>query len=329
MAFENKPLTRRKALTGAAAISAVGVAACNAETTTKPAAETAPAKKELVLNYKDPKWNRDALARIHGNLDFSKEKIGWFKGKAIGVVPGKKNLEICGFEGFSVTRLLPWPNGAYRKLLREVGFYTDLKTGEILEELKNPYTGEIVRTVPIANDPFNFTIEEFWPEPPSYGGLNDDDKPPRIPMIKKWQEKGDTVLLESDIHLFYPSALQPDKWPRESSGPMNRVSEMFRYIIDRNQLGDPDNTSVEFFGSWVRETPWFPWLLMDGAPGHCMYVCDQGAWDHWDFVPQNIIDAAKAIDPKFLSAPTEDYGPSLSSLEWYARQQTPAKPRVK
>ena len=329
MAFENKPLTRRKALTGAAAISAVGVAACNAETTTKPAAETAPAKKELVLNYKDPKWNRDALARIHGNLDFSKEKIGWFKGKAIGVVPGKKNLEICGFEGFSVTRLLPWPNGAYRKLLREVGFYTDLKTGEILEELKNPYTGEIVRTVPIANDPFNFTIEEFWPEPPSYGGLNDDDKPPRIPMIKKWQEKGDTVLLESDIHLFYPSALQPDKWPRESSGPMNRVSEMFRYIIDRNQLGDPDNTSVEFFGSWVRETPWFPWLLMDGAPGHCMYVCDQGAWDHWDFIPQNILDAAKAIDPKFLSAPTEDYGPSLSSLEWYARQQTPAKPRAK
>ena len=51
MAFENKPLTRRKALTGAAAISAAGVAACSAETTSKPATETAPAKKELVLNY--------------------------------------------------------------------------------------------------------------------------------------------------------------------------------------------------------------------------------------------------------------------------------------
>ena len=329
MTFDRKPLTRRKALTGAAAISAAGVAACSAETSAPAATNAAPAKKKLVLDYKNPKWNRDALARLHGNLDFSKEKIGWFKGKAIGVVPGRKNLEICGFEGFSVTRLIPYPNGAYRKLLREVGFYTDLETGEVLEELENPYTGEIVRTVPIANDPFNFTIEEYWPEPPNYGGLNEDDKPPRVPMIRKWLEKGDTVLFESDIHLFYPSALQPDKWPRESSGPNNRVSEMFRYIIDRNQLGDPDNTSIEFFGSWVRETPWFPWLLMDGAPGHCMYVCDQGAWDHWDFVPQNIIDAAKAIDPKFLSAPTEDYGPSLSSLEWYARQQTPAKPRTK
>ena len=326
MTIENKPLSRRQALTGVAALSAASVASCSQSTGTESSTKTGSTKKPLVLDYKNPKWNRDALARIHGNTDFSQEKIGWYKGKAMGVVPGKKNIEICGFEGFSVTRLIPWENGAYRKLLREVGFYTDLKTGEILEEIENPYTGEIVRTVPIANDPFNFTIEEFWPEPPSYGGLN-TVKPPRVPMIKKWQEKGDTVLLESDIHLFYPSALQPDKWPRESPGEMTRVSELFRYILDRNQLGDPDNTSVEFFGTWVRETPWFPWLLMDQAPGHCMYVCDMGAWDHWDYVPQNIIDAAKAIDPKFLSAPTEDYGPSLSSLEWYARQQTPAKPR--
>lgn len=323
MTAKKTAITRRQALSATAAIAATTATAC-APGASEAGAE--PAKKPLVLDYKNPKWNRDALARIHGNLDFSKEKIGWFKGKAIGIVPGQKNTEVCGFEGFSVTRLIPLEGGAYRKLLREVGFYTDLKTGEILEEMENPYTGEIVRVVPIANDPFNFTIEEFWPEPPNYGGLN-TEKPPRVPMLKKWQEKGDTVLLESDIHLFYPSALQPDKWPRESPGKFTQVSEMFRYFIDRNQLGDPDNTSVEFFGSWVRITPWFPWLLMNQAPGHMTYVCDQGAWDHWDYVPQNIIDAAKAIDPKFLSAPTEDYGPSLSSLEWYARQQTPAKPR--
>jgi hypothetical protein len=316
-------LTRRQALSATAALAATSAVACAPGASE---AGTKPAKKPLVLDYKNPKWNRDAMARIHGNTDFSKEKIGWYKGKAIGVVPGQKNIEICGFEGFSVTRLIPLEGGAYRKLLREVGFYTDLKTGEILEELENPYTGEVVRVVPIANDPFNFTIEEFWPEPPNYGGLN-TEKPPRVPMLKKWQEKGDTVLMESDIHLFYPSALQPAKWPRESPGKFTQVSELFRYIIDRNQLGDPDNTSVEFFGTWARITPWFPWLLMDQAPGHCSYMCDMGAWDHWDFVPQHIIDAAKAIDPKYLSAPTEDYGPSLSSLEWYAREQTPAKPR--
>ena len=111
MTFKKTNFTRRQALTATAALTAVSAAACtqNANQTTQP--DNQSTKKPLVLDYKNPIWNRDALARIHGNLDSSKEKIGWFKGKAIGVVPGKKNLEICGFEGFSVTRLIPWENG--------------------------------------------------------------------------------------------------------------------------------------------------------------------------------------------------------------------------
>ena len=41
-------------------------------------------------------------------------------------------------------------------------------------------------------------------------------------------------------------------------------------------------------------------------------------------LPADMVAAAKAIDPGFLVAPTEDYGPSLSSLENYAKTQTPA-----
>ena len=43
-----------------------------------------------------------------------------------------------------------------------------------------------------------------------------------------------------------------------------------------------------------------------------------------DELPEDIRKAARAIDPKFLSAPTEDYGPNESSLEAYATEQTPA-----
>jgi hypothetical protein len=41
-------------------------------------------------------------------------------------------------------------------------------------------------------------------------------------------------------------------------------------------------------------------------------------------LPADLVAAANAMDPKWLSAPTEDYGPSLSSLENYAREQQPA-----
>ena len=322
MTSEKKGFNRRQALGAAGALSAATLTACSKASI----AQAQPVKKPLALGYEDPKWNRDAYARIVGNLDFTKEKIGWYRGKVLGVVPGKKNIDICGFEGFSVARLLPLEDGSYRKVLREVGFYRSLETGKILNSMTNPYTGETVRVVPIANDPFNFTVSEYARSAPKYGGLNTED-PQEVPFLLNWREMDDMVLMSRDIHLFYPSALNPDKWPRETPGPMTQVTEAFNYFFDRDQLGDPENTSVSFTGTWTRITPWLPWMLMDQAPGHCVYICDQGGCDHWDYIPQDIIDAATAIDPKYLSAPTSDYGPSLSSLEHYAREQTPAPPR--
>jgi hypothetical protein len=54
----------------------------------------------------------------------------------------------------------------------------------------------------------------------------------------------------------------------------------------------------------------FLWLLMGQTPGHCMYASP--------------IVGGSSID---LTAPTEDYGPSHSSLELYSRQQTPIPPK--
>jgi hypothetical protein len=279
---------------------------------------------ESKIDFRNPAWNRDALARLQGNLDLSKEKVGWYNGVVLGVVPGEAVKPLVRFDGFSVCRLIPVQDG-YRKLLREVVFYRDVKTGQLLEKWTNPWTGEVVNVVNVANDPFNYNITLYYPEPPSYGGLN-KEKPPRIPLILPWKEVGDKLLLTTDIHLFYPNALQPDKWPRESSGPMVQVSEMFRYVISKADMADPTKTSVTYNGTWNRITPWLPWMLMGTNPGHCLYVGDMGATDSLDVVPQDIRAYVGKNMPKFLSAPTEDYGPSLSSLENFARTQKPAPP---
>ena len=196
------------------------------------------------LKYNDNYWNRDTMARIQGDLDFGKQKFGWYRGTVKGVRPGEKIRNLLGFEGFSFTRLQDNGDGTYNKLLREVGYYTDLRTGEVLDEWLNPYTDEKVKVVHIANDPFNYVISAFWPKPPSYGGLN-KAKTPDIPMILPWTDTSNgKVFLQNGIDLFYPNALQPEKWPRESSGKMNRVSEMFNYVFDRDDLANPDITGT-------------------------------------------------------------------------------------
>jgi len=275
------------------------------------------------LPYRDPVWNRDTYAKLQGNLDFGQQKIGWYAGKVYGVRDGEPLRELFAMEGFSVCRLKRLEDGSWRKLLREVGFYRDLKTGKLMDTWENSYTGETVRVVPIANDPFNFTISQYYPQPPSYGGLNPAEAP-KIPFILPWDERGKTVRLTTDIHLYYRSALQPEQWPRESPGAMSRVSEMFRYVLSRNSLADESRSSIEYVGFWSRVTPWLPWMLMDQSPGHVLYVCDMGGFDSFDQVPQDVLRRAEAMDPKWLVAPREDYGPSLSSLENYALTEKPA-----
>lgn len=276
------------------------------------------------LPLTDNLWNRDAYARLQGDLNFGQEKFGWYSGKVMGVRPGEKVRELFGFEGFSMTRLVDNGDGQYLKLLREVGFYTDLKTGEVMEEYANPYTGETVPVVHIANDPFNYKIGPYYPQPPSYGGLNKQTAP-KIPFILPWLETPDgNMVLTTDIHLYYPSALQPDKWPRESSGQFNRVSEMFRFVIDKEKLADPAITSLSYTGTWSRITPWLPWMLMGQSEGHINYMCIMGAYDDMSVLSPKVRAYAEANYPSYFSAPDKWEEPSLSSLERYAREQKPA-----
>lgn len=277
------------------------------------------------IDFKDPKWNRDVYARIDGDLDPAKEKCGWLKGTAYGVRDNEKVRPLFGVEGFSFTRLKRLPDGSVRRMLREIVFYRDLETGKLLETWHNPYTNEDVRVVPIANDPFNFTISELVPEPPSYGGMQ-TEKPAPKPFIQDWQYGPDgTMILNVGIDMIYPNALQPDKWVRESSGAMNRVSEHFIYVVKRADVENRSLTHIPHTGSWSRITPWLPWMLMGQAPGHISYFTTFATLPGGEKeLPADLVAAARRMDEKWLHAPTEDYGPSLSSIENYAREQKPA-----
>jgi hypothetical protein len=287
------------------------------------------AQFETKIDFTNPVWNRDTWARIQGDLNPENQKIGDVRGVIIGVKPGEKSKELCGFEAFLATRLVPQEDGTIRRLNKEVIFYTNPRTGEIIEEWTNPWTGEVVNVVQVANDPFNYTISEWLILAPEDFGGDKKVEPRKIPMIFPWHQMSPTHLsLSTDMHLYYPNAMNPEKWVRESSGPMVQVSEMMRYCVPIAEVENPELTSVSFTGTWNRITPWMPWMLMGQEPGHTLYVGSMtGGPDHSVISPQALAYAEKNY-PQFLNAPTEDYGPSHSSLEIYAQTQEPAPPRA-
>ncbi|MEQ9447256.1 MAG: DUF1838 family protein [Rhodospirillaceae bacterium] len=272
--------------------------------------------------------NVEAYAKATSNLDMKSTHYGWIDGHVMGVAPGGPIRTFCGFRGLGVTRLIPLEGEhGYRRLLREVVFYTDLETGEILEEMENPFTGEKVRVVPVANDPFNRIIRESELSRPTFGGLNVDEKLEEKPFILNWKAFGDRLMMERHINLYYPNALDPKKWVRESAGPMNQVTETYVMNMSLKDIQNPDLTTVDSTTVWGRHTPWLPWMLMGQAPGHCLYNVMAASMHSLEEAPdQRIIEYIAKNYTKFLDAPTEWEEPSLSSLEWYAREQEPAPP---
>lgn len=303
--------------------SAAGAAALKATE-----AKRGPGLDGPYLDLRTGKGNQLAYARIQGDLDFGKQKHFWFKGYVMGVRPDKKIDDLFGSAGFGTIRLRERPDGAIERLCREIILYTDLKTGEVLEEWKNPYLDETVKVVQVSNDPFNYLIEEFFPAPPSFGGLNKEKAPPRVPFVLPWSQQGGRLDMEMHIHLLYPNALQPDKWPRESNGPMVQVSEFFAHHVSAADMQNPKITSLDYCGVWNRTTPWLPWMLMGQAPGHCQYACFMGTTGNLEEVHSRpLLDHAHKHYAKFFEAPTEYGERSLSSLENYAREQQPAPPK--
>lgn len=288
----------------------------------------APIPFETRIDFTSPRWNRDAWARIHADMDPQKQRISHCSGTIIAVRPGEALKPFLGFQTFLVTRLLPLPDGNIRRLNKEVIFYTSLtRTGQpggIIEEFANPFTGETNRVVHVWNDPFNYTISDtLILAPEDFSG--DRSKLPKIPLLFPWQElDADTLVLSTDMHLNYPNPLQPERWPRESSGPMAQVTEMMRYFVRRRDLENPGLTAVPYHGTWHRVSPWLPWMLMGTTPGHCLYASTMVGSDSVEKLPQHVLAYARRHRPDMLEAPTDDYGPSHSSLEHYACEQTPA-----
>ncbi len=320
-------VNRRKALTtGLSGGLAAGLlpGAAMAATDSSGAASLKGPTYDLTTAY----GNVEAYAKITSNLDMKSTHYGWIDGHVMGVAPGGPIRTFCGFRGLGVTRLIPLEGEhGYRRLLREVVFYTDLETGEILEEMENPFTGEKVRVVPVANDPFNRIIRESELSRPTFGGLNSDEKLEPKPFILNWQLYGDRLMAERHINLYYPNALDPKKWVRESAGPMNQVTETYVMNMSLKDLQNPDLTTVDSTTVWGRHTPWLPWMLMGQAPGHCLYNVMAASMHSLDEAPDpRIIEYIAKNYTKFLDAPTEWEEPSLSSLEWYAREQEPAPP---
>lgn len=124
----------------------------------------------------------------------------------------------------------------YRMVSREIFFYLDPKTNEVLRSWQNPYTGKTVEVMHIANDPVHSR--------PSFP-IGADGKPYSITLTRM----GDMMLMPLKAPLHYINPLVSDY--------RDYVGKGARY---RHPLGQPHRR----LGA---NSDWMPWMMMERRDG--------------------------------------------------------------
>ena len=311
------PIDRRALMLGSAAAAAGAVAST---TLSRP---VAAATSALTGDFDpmDKQHNLDAFMKLTGSLD-GEDHFGWFKGRIFSVIGDFEVIKpLFDVEGFGASRVEAQPDGSYKKLQREVGYYKDLYSGQIIETWKNPMLdGEEVEIFHINNDPVNVHLKT---EVVLGFGADEDETTESFSFLMPWDVMGGVAMTSFDVNLDWKNKLDPEVWPRASVGPRVRVSENQQWHMNVDELNDLSAPKIHNTGSWNRIANWLPWMLMGQREGHLFYRSHTAGLNGLEDLPKDILDYTEKNFTKYLEAPKEWVEPNESSFEVYARDASP------
>ncbi|MBO1346377.1 MAG: DUF1838 domain-containing protein [Hormoscilla sp. GUM202] len=188
--------------------------------------------------------------KVRASTDDSQSFMTWV-GSVYSVEPGERKQHLFQILGMNAARCIANPEGGWDFASRELTFYLDPKTGEVLRKWKNPWTEEMLPVVHVANN-----------------GVQGNFKGPFSAIVE-----GETTVFVFDLFSYYPNPLADDRrFSPYSPQPIYQATELFKLTVPTAEWQNPEITSVsKTLLGWNRIGPWVPWMKMGDRPGYLVY----------------------------------------------------------
>jgi hypothetical protein len=211
-----------------------------------------------------------------------------------------------------VTVTDPARGQGFRMVSREILFYKDPTTGEIIDEWKNPWSGETVKVLHIANDPVNMRAPVF--------PVRADGKP----YESEIKVMGDHWWGTTTVPLFYRNPLAGDY--QDYVGGTYHAAEMFNFFGRMSDLTDPKKHSADVNVAWARISDWLPWMKMRGRAGVLYFNGAGSKLDSYAELPAGMRAAIEARAPIYREPPpVDDQRPNETSWTYFKKQMETAQ----
>lgn len=229
------------------------------------------------------------------NVDSEAVTYTW-AGKVYSRVPGERDRHLFNVEGMNIRQCGsvddPEQGPGYVFVSREIMLYLDPETNEILREWENPWTGETVQVMHVANDPVNGRGPTF--------ATNADGSIKALPM----REINGTWFWPVEVPLFYTNPMGGDY--QKYVGGTYHATEIFDFNGDVAELMD-DNSDVAYpIVSWVRISQWLPWMEMGGRHGNLYFNAVGKKLESFDQLPTIMRDEIALNYPEYTAPPPLD-----------------------
>jgi hypothetical protein len=246
----------------------------------------------------DPSRLLEAYQRLSGSFD-DRLIIWWMSGTRYGVVDAQSTA-LFGMEVGMFHRWYRQTDGSFKAAFFELTYYTDLETGELLNEFANPYTGKKDKVRHVRLGPEIRTL--------TTAGLISPDNP----MVHDYRSSLGPAVTSAD-RVWIPTSVEATiEFPK----PAAPTILLNIYTTVQGNLADAFNQklisapcTVEFHNI----LKWEPWMQMGDHPGHMMSTASGRKLESPDELPANYIAMAREVHTKYISNP-------IASLEKYAAQ---------
>lgn len=277
-------------------------------------ATTAFAAAPAKLDLGTPEGALLAGRKIQCSLKDGEPITYWWIGDMYSRVPGERDRLLFRVEGMNVrqcdTVRDPQRGLGFRYVSREVLFYEDPATGAILRKWKNPWTGEEVDVIQVANDPVNA-------REPSYA-INRDGSP------RTWTGRvlGNRWWMTDTFPLFYDNPLQGPY--QDYVGGKYHAVEMFNDFGDLDDLVSERTATAQVRIGWVRVSGWLPWMRMGDRAGELYFHAAGQKLARWEDLPAPLKAEIRANYPAYASPPPlDDARPNETSWTYFKKQVPP------
>lgn len=274
------PLTRRQLLRTTAGMALVAVEAGLAQD--RPAGGRSGGPEQSV----------DALTayiKLGAALD-DRLTIWWMDGLRYGVVDQRSEL-MYGMKVALFQRFFAQPDGTYKLAMFELTYYTDLESGELLEEYKNPYTGIVNRVQHVRLGPEIRQATASGSARPE----NDTNLSYFYTRLGPPLVHGDYIWITTDVQagIKFPSP----------KAPRIRLNHYLTLHGQNSAVKDPAVLSAPASLGFHNILTWEPWMRMGDHPGEMMSHAAGRKLERVDELPSDYLAMAHRVHPTYIADP--------------------------